>query len=383
MYNKELLEQIYKEQVTQAAVDYLIDIRCKEGKEPRLYLPNGYANIRWMEKSGCTKIVIIGGRGTGKTFGILDYLTDKKEPFIFMRRTKTQIDICGTLEGNPFGSINRKKQLAIEPRTNKYGYDFYNTHLEIDDNGERQVVEDDYTAFATSLTTFFNLRGVDLSVYRDLFFDEIVKEPLERRLKNESTGYLNAIETIQHNNELEGKPPLRQWLAGNSDTLDCGILQAVDAISIIEKMKANQQEVYINRERDIAVFDLYDSPISKIKALTSLYKHNNNVEFTDMSLNNTFRDLSDKSIRSIPLQECSPIINLNDRICIYTIKGSPGWYITKHISGTPSRYNLMSKEERVRWKKKWFDIYVNLSLQQLLYYDSFDTKVLFDSIIYS
>ena len=74
MYNKELLEQIYKEQGTQAAVDYLMDIRCKEGKEPRLYLPNGYANIRWMEKSGCTKIVIIGGRGTGKTLEDLERL---------------------------------------------------------------------------------------------------------------------------------------------------------------------------------------------------------------------------------------------------------------------------------------------------------------------
>lgn len=383
MYDTDTLQKIYKEQGTQSAVDYLLSIRKEEGREMRLYLANGYVNIQWIRNCGCSKIVILGGRGTGKTYSILADLTDKSDkPYIMIRRTKTQIEECCSKDGNPYYTLNRDKNWTIEPVQNKHHVNFYSTHLEEQSDGTKKVIYDDEICFATSLSTFYNLRGFDGNRYDTLFFDEIIKEPLERSVRGEGKAFLNMIETIQRNRELDGKKPLECILAGNTDSLDSEILQSIGAIPVIERMKATGQEIYISRENDLAIFDLYDSPISKIKAMTTLYKNNKNKSYTDMAVSNTFTDLRDTmDVQSRPLAEYKPIFVLNDQVCIYQHKSKAEWYVAKHVSGNPPKFNLLLKEDRLRWKELYFDSYIIKTILKKIIYESYDTKVLFDSII--
>ena len=58
-----------------------------------LYDNNGYLDIEKIIRCGQPFIFIVGGRGTGKTYGMLKYVLDNNIPFIYMRRTQAQADI--------------------------------------------------------------------------------------------------------------------------------------------------------------------------------------------------------------------------------------------------------------------------------------------------
>lgn len=349
--------------------------------EPRLFDKNGYVNIGWIVSCGCPFIVILGSRGTGKTYTILNHFLDKKEEIIFIRRTKTQMQMLSTRDGNPYKVLNRDKQLQIIPKPSKDYCLFSNSHLETDEHDNTKEVTDEQVCFASSLATFYNLRGFDGSNYNTIFMDEIIPEPLERVRKGEGKAFLNLYETVNRNRELNGKKPVQAILAGNTDTLNSEILQAIGAIEVIERMKAKGQDVYINKDTGLAVFDLKDSPIAKKKMNTALYKIANNQDFIDMAIKNEFADLRDaKDIKSMPLNEFRPIFSLNNQVCVYAHKSKDIWYVCKHISGNPLNYNFNMSEDVIRYKRMFGNTVLVKVVAHNLYFESFDTKMIFKNI---
>ena len=59
----------------------------------KLYLKNGYLNVPYILHYNVPFIFVVGGRGTGKTYGALKYVLESGTPFIYMRRTQSQADI--------------------------------------------------------------------------------------------------------------------------------------------------------------------------------------------------------------------------------------------------------------------------------------------------
>ena len=58
-----------------------------------LYLDNGYLNIPYVLGYKMPFTFVIGGRGTGKTYGALKYAIENKLNIALIRRTQTQIDM--------------------------------------------------------------------------------------------------------------------------------------------------------------------------------------------------------------------------------------------------------------------------------------------------
>ena len=58
-----------------------------------IYDSNGYLDMARILGGSADIIVILGARGTGKTYGALKYMLDTDSRFILMRRTQTQIDM--------------------------------------------------------------------------------------------------------------------------------------------------------------------------------------------------------------------------------------------------------------------------------------------------
>ena len=71
-----------------------------------LYLPNGYVDIRWILSQGLPFNFLVGGRGTGKTYGALQVGVEAKIKFMLTRRTQAQIDIVTKNDFSPFKPIN-------------------------------------------------------------------------------------------------------------------------------------------------------------------------------------------------------------------------------------------------------------------------------------
>ena len=71
-----------------------------------IYLQNGYLNIKQILSYGLPFNFVVGGRGTGKTYGTLKTAYEEHMRFILMRRTQAQCDLINKPEFNPFKALN-------------------------------------------------------------------------------------------------------------------------------------------------------------------------------------------------------------------------------------------------------------------------------------
>ena len=74
-------------------------------RKEKLYTSEGWVNAEELVNCPEPFTVAIGGRGIGKSYGILKELYLKKIPFIYMRRTQTQLDAVTIPPLNPYNQI--------------------------------------------------------------------------------------------------------------------------------------------------------------------------------------------------------------------------------------------------------------------------------------
>lgn len=345
--------------------------------DTRLYLESGYINLPFMLAQNCPFIVLIGPRGTGKTYTILDYYRKKGKYLLYMRRTQNAMDSCALPDLSPYNPICQNTGDQIMPKASKEGITFWRYHI----NEAKEEILDEKVAMGLAFSTFYNKRSLGGNIFDVVFFDEVIKEPLERGMKNEGKAFLNMCETVARNRELEGKKPVQFILAGNSDCLGSEILQSIGAVKAIQEMLANGKTIYVNQQKGLAVFLLNDSPISQKKKETSLYRVANNDEFMAMALNNTFNDLqATKDLMTAPLKELAALVRLNDRLTVYQHKGTGALYVLRKPSGSPDRLNLANKEDRQIWKRTYYKQILYRRLSRELFYEDFDVKVEFGAI---
>lgn len=295
-----------------------------------LYLDNGYLNIDYCLKFKCPFTFIIGGRGTGKTFGAQLSCINNNKIYMLMRRTQAQADLISKPDFSPVNPVlDHLRRYAKIQSASKYNGIIYSSDS-LDENAVYIL-----HGFTSALSTFSNLRGFDGSNIDILIFDEFIPERHERALKNEADAFFNVYETINRNRELSGKQPLTALCLSNSNSLDSPILAALNLVKVLERMQTKGQSEYINKEKGIAIFLLYNSPISQRKSVTALYRATVNTDFSKMALENAFAydDMTD--VKSISLNSGWKLFARFGDMFFYTKGGK--WYISKHGAGEPLR----------------------------------------------
>lgn len=311
-----------------------------------LYSENGYLNIDFILKQGCTFNIVVGGRGTGKTYGALTYALDNGYKILYMRRSQSQADLIRTPEFSPYNAVNRERGTGyyMFPIT-KYNAAICDS--ETNDKG-KIVMKGVPVGYVCALSTISNLRGFDAAECTLLIFDEFIPEVHERPIKNEAEAFFNAYETINRNRELQGKQPMRVLCLANSNQLASPLLLYLNIARKIEKMQEKGKEISIDNARSLAIFNLCDSPISDEKRNTALYKLTAGTTFERMSVKNQFMRETGLNIKSMPLYEYKPLVTVGE-ICVYLHKSNGRFYVSGHKSGTPTTYDAGERDcERFR-----------------------------------
>ena len=132
-------------------------------RNKNLYQPSGYLDFEQVVDDEAPFAFVIGGRGTGKTFGALDYCKrhfDKTgKPFIYMRRSKAQAELVATSIFNPFRPLNDMYDWTVEPFSISKGVSgFYNS--ERDDDGRLHPVGNYVGIIAALSMILYSLMGV-------------------------------------------------------------------------------------------------------------------------------------------------------------------------------------------------------------------------------
>ena len=333
-----------------------------------IYLTNGYVDIEKILSYKIPFNFIIGGRGTGKTYGALKTAYLDQMRFILMRRTQAQCDLINKPEFNPYKAICADIGVDIGIRSiSKYNALIY------ENNGPD--IDPVTLGYTCALSTISNMRGFDASDVKLLLYDEFIPERHERALKNEGTAFLNAYETINRNRELMGHDPLQVLCLANAFNIANAIFLELGLVGICERMQSKGQELYINKERGILIALLGRSQISSQKADTALYRIAGGA-FSDMSLHNDFSYNDDADIRSQSLKEFKLMCSIGE-ISVYKHKSARRYYISEHRTGTADIF----KSDEVglkRYQKKYGLKLYSAYMRGNITFESMLTKSLFE-----
>lgn len=292
-----------------------------------IYLDNGYLNINQILSYGVPFNFIVGGRGTGKTYGTLKTAYIENKRFILMRRTQAQCDLINKPEFNPFKALNNDTgSNAVVKSISKYNAKI----VEETEEDERLL------GYTCALSTIANMRGFDASDVELLIYDEFIPEKHERAIKNEGSAFLNAYETINRNREIKGEKPLQVLCLANAFNIANPIFLELGLVGRCEKMKNAEQEIFIDKERGVCVVLLQKSKISKAKADTALYRLSSG-SYADMALANDFVYNNSDNIKSMALKEFKLLCTVGE-ISIYKHKSKRLFYVSEHRTGTAPIY---------------------------------------------
>lgn len=339
-----------------------------------LYTKEGWINARVWFDDPAPFIIALGGRGVGKTFGALDYLTAPGTcvKHIYMRRTQSQIDACKIAELNPYKSVNDARgRNYIISAMGKYTAGVY--HGEEKDGVLKPSGAP--CGLGIALSVFANIRGVDGLGYSVLLFDEFIKERHERPFAHEGEAFLNAYETLNRNRELQGRVPLKCILLSNSNDLASPILEALGVVRIIDKLQRHGHVRGRVRD-DISIYLYQNSPISSRKADTALYRVANSADFREMALNNKFSAANYEYVVSRPLREYSPLVSIGD-ITVYSHVNNGTFYIVEGVKSN-IRYTTLPNDIKA-FKRVYYYLYDAL-LSHRLYYATAPAKIHFERL---
>ena len=336
-----------------------------------LYNDEGYLNIEDIADSA-TYIFMVLARGTGKTFGALKYAVDSGQKFIYMRRTQTQADMIRTDEMSPFVSLNRELGddylFRLKPVA-KNVTGIYRKKM-IGESEELSLI-----GYIMALSTISNVRGFDTSDCALLIYDEFIGEKHEKPIRNEGMAFMNALETIGRNRELQGKPPLKVMCMANSNDLASPLFIELGLVRYAERMLRKGIETMKISDRDIMLIIAKHSPISLKKADTALYRMAGDTAFTQMALDNSFSLEFTEMIQSMSLREFKPLVQVGE-IVIYKHKSKLLYYVTDHMSGHPDKYGTSEIDIR-RFANNYY--YLKISyFNRHIWFESFILQVLFE-----
>lgn len=252
-------------------------------------------------------MVFIGGRGIGKTYSALRKCMGLSDPFIYMRNTDVQLKESSSAFGNPFKRLNRDLGTDFTLKSEK-------SHSLILDDGALR-------GYAVALSTFKNLRGIDLSDVKVVVFDEFIEQGTLNY--NQYSAFLNFYEVANRNRELEGEDPLIVYMLSNAQKLDNPIL-AESGISeqIYRRLILGRDEVLVEGPWKVRLYK--DNKVSKAKAETTLYKGMRE-EYFNETINNLFAHDDFSHIGRKPLNEYYALCSI-DGIYIYRHKSEERYY---------------------------------------------------------
>lgn len=293
-----------------------------------IYTKEGWVDIPSIVESGFPFIFIIGGRGTGKTYGgIKRQYIDKKERTIYLRRTEVELDLCMTEELNPFRKVNFDTGHDIQVVKKKKMFRI--------DDGE------DTIGMAFALSTVADVKSMSAEDVECILFDEFIRDRNKRNtIKDEAAAFFGFYETVNRNRELSGRKPLTALFLSNSGDVANPLFIELGLVSVCERAQRRgvYPFVYTSRERGILLIDLGpSSPISAKKSDTALYRLTKDTDYYKMAIENdyVYNPASRQAAR--PLREYRPIVLVGE-LGIYRHKSTGEYYVSMHKRGGAPAY---------------------------------------------
>lgn len=322
----------------------------------------GYVDVPFIDSLGYTFNYMCGARQIGKTWGVLELLLEQNIRFIYMRRTKGELEFSLTDTSSPFKK-HPKYPMGYKRDSGNHSVTIY------------KIDGDDKTPIGKgmSLQDVAFIRGFDGEEYTDLIYDEFIPEQHVRRMRHEGTAVLNAYITINSTRELRGKKPLRVWFLSNSNSIISPVFDAYNLSSVVESTVNKGLDNWLNRKRRTAIFLYDDSPISKKLSETALFDAiGTNNSFAGMALRNEFAYDDFSLVGNRKLKNYKPLVQIGAMVFYESRAGNDLYCFesSDNVKMCPTYYTISKKDEKA-FARDW----------NWLYWKYLDGAITFSSIV--
>ena len=337
----------------------------------QIYLRSGYINEDDICGSSDTFIFQIGPRGTGKSYGILQWILKNDLKFILLRRTQTEAEAIGTSLTNPFKALMRDfPALDVQISSVKKNISAFSVRMETEGEYARK-------GYLAALSTFATIKGMDLTDVDVIFYDEFIPEKHQRPIKDEYTALMNVYESVNRNRELQGRAPCKLICAANSTDLANPIFIGLEIVDRIARQMQKGIDLYRDPRRHMAIYMFMHSPISGAKAETALYQLTAGSSFQDMALRNMF-EIDERFIKSLPIKEYKPVCRYGELV-IYQHKSRQEYYARCGSSGTVPAVYQPNDTDKKRFIKRFNFLYLRY-LSGHMFFERVTAQILFERI---
>lgn len=302
---------------------------------------------------------IIGGYGVGKSYSAVDRaVTAYPGAFMYLRNTGEQLKECCGAFGNPFKKWAANNNRDITMKMEK-------SHAVVYEHtgNDKQIV-----GYGACLSTFENLRSIDLSQIKFVVFEEFIEK--RTLMFDQFTNFTRAYETINRNREILGEPPVYVVLLSNAQRLGNPILRGYNLIPIIESMQKSGQQVTTCNNGQVRI-ELPKSEISEQKRNTALYLATQGARFQKEALENEFSNDSFTGIKKVNINEYTPVIAIDD-IYIYRHKANSMY----HCCSIPANVKRLRSIDNYILFMRAYGIKLKLAVaSDLVTFSDYATKV--------
>lgn len=304
----------------------------------------------------------IGGRGIGKTYSTIEYLTTL-DFFIYMRYSNDELD----------------KSIGTEnPEDNEfYKVDNAYTTKKIKDGFYGIYYNDVLKGYGVSLQTFYKIRGVNYERAQCLYFDEFIPEINARRtIKDPATAFFNSIESINRNKEFFGKEPIMVICTANSNNIYNEIFVALEIIQDIELTLSGKDKIFTDTEKglQVALIESKKEFIEKKKE-TALYRLTKGTSFYKMALENEFAyNDFDYIKRNMSITGFTQLLQI-DNIMVWK-KKNDDFYVCKFTPNKKGKTILHADNDiQIKYINKYYrDRFFTAILNNRMIFDSYEIK---------
>lgn len=328
--------------------------------------------------------IVIGGRGTGKTYSALRYVTDEQEKFIFMKRTNKDVDLmCRNpkkdarfdVELSPYKSLNRDFNYNIHAIKL---YEGFGGFWKLDQDGEPIG---DPRGYILSFNAVSKFKGFDLSDCNYIIFDEFIPLPYERVNRHEGIELLDLYRTVGRANNIINGRILKLICLANSTTVSCPVINDFELADVIVGMKNNDQSSLYLEDRAIFIRIVPDiNGFREQEAKNPIYKAMRGTKWARMSLENDFAYNDFSNVKKQNLKKYSCLFHVRHKLKDYYVYvGDGGYYMTYRKSNTyVYDYDLNLENDQKRF---YIDQVVDLRAECIDDRMKFETYEMYDLII--
>lgn len=282
-------------------------------------------------------LIVIGGRGIGKTYSGLQWLI-KSNRMLYVRNQADEIQLCCSDIGNPFKSINRDFGFEYEFVKKGGMYRIY--------EGPEEKTE--YRGIGVSLATAGKLKGFDLSDVDRLIWDEFIPDPDLVIRFDEGQAFLRFYETVARNREILGKEPLKALLLSNATQISSRALHAFGVADLVENMVRHGIRKATLPAKKIKIVFPVQEELMKLKENTALYQASGkDSKFARNAINNEFVDMSLRNVKKRKLVEYIPLCAYED-MYIYKHKHRKEMYVCSSYADVEVYTELDTKNLFIR-----------------------------------